>query len=86
MLRFRKNERTEGLGTFGDVRPGQSFTTDGEVWLCIGNRHGNIGNAVRISAEAAPRNPRFRTFGQNDRVWNINMYHLVHESRLGDLA
>ena len=84
MKRFRRIVDNTGVSTFGNLRVGQSFTVDGEVWLAVGPTA--VGNAVRISAQAEAGSPRYATFGRNDEVFNANMYHLVHESRLGELS
>lgn len=82
MKRFRKI-LSNTQATFSSVSVGQSFTVDGEVWERIKpcRVDGVSVNAVRISAQAEPGNPRFDLFSDFDAVWNVNEYALVHTSR-----
>lgn len=84
MNRYRKIVENNSVA-FSSIGVGQSFTADGVVYLRIApvTAGGVYGcNAVRISAQAFSGQPRFRAFTSYSTVYNANMYHLVHESRL----
>lgn len=87
MLVYKVNIDKPKDVTFGDLRIGQSFTTNNMVYLKVKsfNSDGCSYNAVRISAEKKPGTSRFKCLSNYDVIGNPNLYHLVHESRLEDL-